>query len=58
MPRAKIAETKLTIVGGGIIGAMEAYQAFQEAKARGEKIRITIYEKNPDISGTTSVNST
>jgi glycine/D-amino acid oxidase-like deaminating enzyme len=56
MPRAKIAETKLTIVGGGIIGAMEAYQAFQEAKARGEKIRITIYEKNPDISGTTSVN--
>jgi hypothetical protein len=38
---------KLTIVGGGIIGAMEAYYAYLDAKAKGEQVRITIYERYP-----------
>jgi hypothetical protein len=36
---------KISIIGGGIIGALEAYYAYQDAQKRGEKICITIYEK-------------
>jgi len=35
---------KLTIVGGGIIGAMEAYYAHAEASAKGERLRVTMFE--------------
>lgn len=47
-------ENKLTIVGGGIVGAIEAYFAYIEAKNNGKKIRITIHEKNESISETTT----
>lgn len=47
---------KLTIIGGGIIGAMEAYAAYQEAKQNGETIRITIYEKHPELKQSTTGN--
>ena len=46
-------ENKLTI-GGGIVGAIEAYFAYLEAKNNGKKIRITIHEKNESISETTT----
>lgn len=39
-------ETKLTIIGGGIIGLMEAYYAYLKAKSNGQPIRITIFEEN------------
>lgn len=47
-------EKKLTIIGGGIAGAMEAYFAYVEAKRNGQQIRITIHEKNEAISETTA----
>jgi hypothetical protein len=46
-------QEKLTIIGGGIVGAMEAYLAFLEAKKQGKPLRVTIYEKNKSISETT-----
>lgn len=46
-------EKKLTIIGCGIISALEAYFAWQSAKACGEQIRISMYDKNQDISETT-----
>ena len=39
-------QNKLTIVGGGIIGALEAYHAYLDAKSKGGQVRITIHEKN------------
>lgn len=47
-------EKKLTIVGGGICGALHAYFAFKEAQSKDEKIRISIYEKNKSIADTTT----
>lgn len=49
-------QKKLTIIGGGIIGAMEAYFAMLEAEKNNEPVRITIYEKNPSLSETTTYN--
>lgn len=46
-------QDKLTIIGGGIVGALEAYFAYR-AQKDGKKIRITIHEKNQSISGTTT----
>ncbi len=34
-----------SIVGGGIIGALESYYAFKDAQKNGEKLCITVYEK-------------
>lgn len=45
---------KTTIVGAGIIGALETYYAYLQAKQNNEKLRITIYEKNHDLSATTT----
>jgi len=45
---------KFTIVGGGIIGALETYFAHLQAKKSNEPLRITIYEKNHDLSATTT----
>lgn len=45
---------KLTLVGGGIIGFLEAYYAYLDAKSRGERIRITIHEKNKFLQDTTT----
>jgi len=36
---------KTSIVGGGIIGALESYYAYKDAQKDGAKICITIYEK-------------
>ncbi len=47
-------KNKLTIVGGGIVGFLEAYYAYLEAKRRGERIRVTIHEKNQTLKGTTT----
>lgn len=47
---------KLTIIGGGIIGLLEAYFAHREAKAKGTSIRVTIHEKNASIADTTASN--
>lgn len=47
---------KLTIIGGGIAAALEAYYAYREAKENGTPIRITIYEKNHTLSETTAYN--
>lgn len=47
-------ETKLTIIGGGMIGLMEAYFAFLKAKEKGQPIRITIFEKNQSFDQTTA----
>jgi hypothetical protein len=46
---------KLSIVGGGIIGAMEAYRAFKEAQEKAEPIRITIYEAHKSLDQTTAM---
>lgn len=43
---------KITIVGGGIVGAFEAYRAWQDAQAEGETLRVTIYEKHPELLST------
>lgn len=45
---------KTTIVGGGIIAALETYFAYLQAKERNEQLRVTIYEKNHDLSATTT----
>jgi hypothetical protein len=47
-------ESKLTITGGGVIGFLEAYFAHLEASRRGERIRITIHEKNQTMGDTTT----
>lgn len=47
---------KITIIGGGIIGALEAYYAYLDAKNNGTQIRITINEKNQNITETTTSN--
>lgn len=36
---------KTSIVGGGIIGALESYYAYKDAQRDGAKICITVYEK-------------
>ena len=35
----------VTIIGGGIVGVMEAYQAFQDAQKTGQTTQIVILEK-------------
>lgn len=47
---------KITMVGGGIIAALETYFAWLDAKQHDEPVRITVYEKNVDISATTTSN--
>lgn len=37
--------SKLTIVGGGIVAAMEAYYAYLEHRQENNPLRITINEK-------------
>lgn len=48
------AKEKVTIVGGGIIGVLNALFLALNAKQTGEKVRITIYEKNAKVIDTTS----
>lgn len=46
------AETNLSIVGGGIIGALESYYAIQDAKKSGETITVDIYERGEPFGPT------
>jgi len=41
---------RVSIIGGGIIGALEAYAASQEAQKNGDTICITVYEKSKSFS--------
>jgi hypothetical protein len=50
-------ESKVVIVGGGIAGIMQAYYAHRNAQQTGQKLRITIYEKNESIKDTTTFNN-
>lgn len=47
---------ELTIIGGGIAGAMESYFAYLDAKNNNFDLRIKIYEKNKSIEDTTVCN--
>lgn len=47
-------QDKLTIVGGGIVGALEAYFAYLNAQKDRKQIRVTIHEKNKAIADTTT----
>ena len=54
--RSNFPTKKHTIIGGGIIGLMEAYAFYLEAKKSNEQTRITIYEKNHTLDQTTTSN--
>lgn len=45
---------KITIIGGGIVAAMEAYFAYLDAREAGSPIRITVLERNATLSETTT----
>lgn len=47
----------ITIIGGGIAGAMEAYQAYKTAQENGQPVDVTIYEKNESNKETTASNN-
>jgi len=47
-------QDKLTIIGGGIVGALEVYFAYLDAKKVDKQVRVTIYEKNTRLSDTTT----
>lgn len=47
-------QDKLTIIGGGIVGALEAYFAYLDAQKEDKKVRVTIHEKNKTLSETTT----
>jgi hypothetical protein len=49
-------DNKIVIIGGGHIGLMEAYSAFERAKRNGQDIRVTIFEKNSYAEQTTAAN--
>lgn len=46
----------ITIVGGGIIGALESYYAFQDAQKNNETIRVTVFEKGDSLASSDSLN--
>jgi len=41
-----------TVVGGGIVGALESYYFYKDAVKNGDDVRITIYEKGDGLSDT------
>ncbi len=47
---------ELHIVGGGMLGVMQAYHEYKLAEQDGQQLRITIYEKNKKLSDTTVAN--
>lgn len=48
---------KTSIVGGGIIGALESYYAYKDAQKNGEKICITVYEKGDSFASSSNSQS-
>lgn len=49
-------DKSITVVGGGIIGLLEAYHSYLDAKTKGETVQITVLEKNAKLSETTTCN--
>ena len=49
-------EQSIYIVGGGIVGLLEAYHAFDDARKAGKPISITVFEKNQSLSETPASN--
>ncbi len=45
------------IVGGGILGALESYSAYLDAKKTGKTVRVTIYEKGDSFLRTNSAST-
>lgn len=43
-------KSHLYIIGGGIIGALESYSAFQEAQKNNVQISVTVFEKNHSLA--------
>ena len=43
---------KISIVGGGIIGAFESYYAYKEAEKNGQRVCIAVYEKGASFGST------
>ena len=56
VPNASTLDKEVTIVGGGIAGALHAYHAHRQAQMNNEKVRVTICEKNKSIVDTTTLN--
>ena len=48
---------KVTIVGGGIIGYLEALMEYLKFKRTGVPVKVSIYEQAPDITYTTAYNN-
>lgn len=48
--------THLHIVGGGMLGGLQAYQEYKLALENNADLRVTIYEKNKSIAATTIAN--
>ncbi len=53
--------SKVAIIGGGVVGALESYYAHLDALKNGRKIRVVVYDKNPPFGksgdGTASTNT-
>ncbi|HEX2580213.1 MAG TPA: hypothetical protein VHK67_07425, partial [Rhabdochlamydiaceae bacterium] len=47
-------KARISIVGGGIIGALEAYYAYKEGQKKGVKVSITVYEKSDTLASPTN----
>lgn len=45
---------KMSIVGGGIVGALESYYAYKDAQRDGAKICITVYEKGDSFASSST----
>lgn len=52
----QVLDNEVTIVGGGIAGALHAYYAHRDAVKNGTTARVTICEKNKSIADTTTLN--
>jgi hypothetical protein len=56
MQPSRLEEKKVSIVGAGITGAMEALYTYLNAQSQKEKVRITVYERYEHLSSTTIAN--
>lgn len=54
--KGRYPENKINIIGGGIIGAMEAYLAHLDAKRKNEQIKIVIHERYLNLKESTTLN--
>ncbi|MDR3490793.1 MAG: GNAT family N-acetyltransferase [Gammaproteobacteria bacterium] len=54
--KSRYPQNKLTLVGGGIVAALEVYFAYLDAKNKNTQLRVTINEKNKTLTETTTAN--